>query len=120
MQSNASQVYCFYFLLNCVIEAWVPTHSYFAVLMTGEIQAVLWQFRQNYKALAWRWRRVWTFKNDIPTLYASVSTSKVCIFKLTIKNYPKKGSGLIRHRFVSLATIKPGAFFGTLFTFVRF
>ena len=89
----------------------LATHSYFAIFMTWEIPAARWKFRQNSKALAWRWRQVWTFKNNIPTLNASVSTSKVYILELTIEKYHKKCSVLIRPRFLSLAPIKPVAFF---------
>ena len=44
---------------------------------------------QNLKALVWRWREIWTFKINISTLNAPMSTNMLFIFKLTIEDYFK-------------------------------
>ena len=62
------------------------------------------------KDIVWKWRQNWTLKIDIPTLNAPISTKKVFIFKLTIENYCKNYSGLIRSKFLSLSPMKSVAF----------
>ena len=56
------------------------------------------KFRQNPKALVWRWKQIWTVKINISTLNISRLKNKVSIFKLTIEDELKKYSGLSRPR----------------------
>ena len=82
----------------------------------------LWSFRrfpkqrvcslgQNPKALVWKWRKIFSFKIDIPTVNAPALANKVLIFKLIIEDYFNKHSELIGSKFLPLAATKSVAFF---------
>ena len=68
------------------------------------------QLGQHPQALVQNWRKNWTFKINIPSLNASISTNKVFVFNLTTDDHSKH-SGLIRPKFLLLAPVKSVAYF---------
>ena len=67
--------------------------------------------RPKSKSSSLEVRRNFTFKIDIPTLDAPISTNKAFIFKLTIEDYFKNYFGLIGSKFLRFLLGHPVEFY---------
>ena len=80
-------VFSFTFPFKCVPKHAGPCSEFYDMTVLEEIpkKQRLCSSSQNFKALVSRWRQILTCKIKMSSLNVLVSTNKVSIFKLTIK-----------------------------------